>query len=122
VLAGAGPSTPTGQQPRPCTIDAWRAGDLALTCAAGGPAYAVVSSSAAPGWTVTVDDRDATWLVADVLRRAVAIPAGSHRLRWRYAAPGLAAGAWIALAGVLAIAALWALGRRPGVVAGEIAN
>jgi len=123
VLAGAGPEGPTGgstgQDPRPCAIEAWRDGDIALSCTSDRHAYAVVSSSAAPGWTVTVDDRDADWLAADVLRRAVAIPAGTHRIHWRYAAPGLATGAWLALAGVLAIAALWALGRRRGVVSGE---
>jgi hypothetical protein len=112
---------PTASEPRPCGIAGWSDGDIAVTCVADRPAWAAVSSSAAPGWTVTVDDRAADWLPADVLRRAVAIPAGSHRIHWRYATPGLAIGAWIAAAGLaalLAIAAAWiagpALRRRGG--------
>jgi hypothetical protein len=126
VLAGAGPEGPTGgstgQDPRPCAIEAWRDGDIALSCTSDRHAYAVVSSSAAPGWTVTVDDRDAAWLSSDVLRRVVAMPAGTHRIHWRYAAPGLAVGAWFALAGALALIAFYALGRRAGVVSGELTN
>jgi len=40
------------------------------------------------------------------------IPAGHHAVRWRYVTPGLGAGALVTLAGVLAVAAIWALGRR----------
>jgi uncharacterized membrane protein YfhO len=85
-----------------------------------------VSSTAADGWTVTVDGRDAAWLPADVLRRAVAIPAGAHRVDWSYAVPGLRVGALIAFAGVLLLAALGSFGLRGRAVAvpapDELAN
>lgn len=110
VLAGAGPEGPSAAQPVPCAIDAWRDGDIALTCASDRAGYAVVSSSAAPGWTVTVDGGDTGWLTADVLRRGVALPAGSHRVRWTYAAPGLGAGARVGLAGALGALGLLAFG------------
>jgi uncharacterized membrane protein YfhO len=71
-----------------------------------------VSSTAAAGWSVSLDDRDAEWLIADVMRRAVAMPAGAHRVRWTYAVPGLRAGALVALAGVLLLVALRGLDRR----------
>lgn len=112
VLGGGGPPGPSSAEPRPCAIQAWRAGELALSCASDAPGYAVVSSTAAAGWTVTVDGRDAAWLTADVLRRAVAIPAGAHRVHWTYTVPGLGAGALVGLAGGLVLAALWSLGLR----------
>ncbi|HMG23362.1 MAG TPA: hypothetical protein VK607_18635 [Kofleriaceae bacterium] len=123
VLGGGGPPGPSAIEPQPCAIDAWRDGDIAVTCVADRPGYAAVASAAAPGWTVTVDDRAADWLASDVLRRAVAIPAGSHRVHWRYAAPGLGAGGLVALAGVLGLAAIWLAGRRARVDAsGELTH
>jgi hypothetical protein len=114
VLAAAGPPGPTATEPRPCAIEAWQASDIALSCTADRPAWAVVSSSAAPGWTVTVDGRAADWLTADVLRRAVSIPPGRHDVHWSYTAPGLTAGALVALAGAVGLLALFALGLHAG--------
>src|SRR5262249_26345962 len=73
VLAGRG----TDHQdepapPEPCTIERWRPGAIDLACDAAGAAYAVISSSAARGWSVTVDRYDTEWQTADVIRRAVA--------------------------------------------------
>ena len=116
VLDGAGPEGPTGRDPRPCKIVEWRAGDIELRCTTDVAGYAVVSSTTAPGWTVTVDDAPAAWLTADVLRRGVAITPGTHRVHWHYAPPGLVLGALLGLAGALALAALITLGlmwRRP---------
>ena len=116
VLGGGGPPGPSSREPLPCAIAAWRDGDIELSCTTDAPGYAVVSSAAAPGWQVAIDEhgesawggdptgfaggagggaprgidgRDAAWLPADVMRRAVAIPAGTHQLHWRYELPGL---------------------------------
>jgi hypothetical protein len=122
VLDGSGPEGPSGREPRPCAVRGWRDGELDLACVSDAAGYAVVSSTTAPGWSVTVDGEAADWRTADVLRRAVAIPAGSHRVRWRYAAPGLATGALVALAGALALVALagvsWRRRRRARVAPG----
>ena len=112
VLRGAGPSRPDRGPPLPCAIRRWRAGDLELACTADAAGYAVVSSASAPGWTATVDGAPAPWLTADVIRRAVAVPAGDHVVRWTYAAPLAAAGLWVALAGLLGVAGLAAAARR----------
>jgi uncharacterized membrane protein YfhO len=60
-----------------------------------------------PGWTVTVDGRPARALRTDVVLRGVVVPAGSHRVVWRYRVPGLRAGAAMSVTGVL-IALVWA--------------
>ena len=113
VLRGTGPSLPDRGPPLPCAIRRWRAGDLELACTADAGGYAVVSSGSAAGWTATVDGAPAPWLTADVIRRAVALPAGDHVVRWTYATPLAAGGLWLALAGLLGVAGLAAAGRRP---------
>jgi hypothetical protein len=116
VLGGLRPdSRSKGDPPLPCEVERWDRGAIDLQCTARDTGYATVSSTAFAGWSVTVDGRDQPWLVADVLRRAVAIPAGTHAIRWRYATPGQATAlvlAGIAIAGLLA---LWLAARRPSV-------
>ena len=107
VLRGGGPAGTSSPEPVPCTILAWRDGDIDLSCTSDAAGYAVVSSTAAPGWSVSLDGHDVSWLTADVMRRAVEIPAGSHRVHWTYTVPGLRAGALVALAGALALLTLW---------------
>ena len=61
-----------------------------------------------PGWRVTVDGADATPLRANYLLRAVHVPAGHHRVAWRFEPRALRAkqgGYLLALAIVLAAAA-----------------
>jgi hypothetical protein len=118
VLRGAGPSLPDRGPPLPCAIRRWRAGDIELACTADAAGYAVVSSASAAGWTATVDGAPVPWLTADVIRRAVPVPAGDHVVRWSYAAPLGAAGLWAALAGLVGIAGLIAASRRGGDRAG----
>ena len=89
------------------SIDRWRPGDIATTCSSAVAGYAVISSSAARGWSATVDGSDAPWLAADVLRRAVAMPAGTHHIAWHYAAPGLALGGLLAALAGIGLLALW---------------
>ncbi len=113
VLRGTGDSHADPGKPVPCAIDDWRDGDIALTCDGGAaPGYAAVTSTPARGWAVRVDDASADWWTADLLRRAVAIAPGPHRVRWTYAAPGFALGAGLAGLGLLALGALGWVARR----------
>lgn len=99
--------------PRPCAIERWDAGAIDVTCTADGDAYAVVTSTPRTGWSVSVDGRDVEWNTVDVLRRGVAISAGTHRITWRYAIPGLRYAIIIACLGVAGLFALWLVTRKP---------
>jgi len=76
--------------------------------------YLVVDDGWFPGWTATVDGRDAPILRADYLLRAVRLPPGRHAVRMVYAPLTYLAGAAITLATtvLLLLAALIALARR----------
>jgi hypothetical protein len=114
VLAGTGrQQQDEPSAPEPCAVEHWDRGAIDLACAARADAYAVISSSAATGWSVTVDGEPATWQTADVLRRAVAIPPGTHRVAWRYEVPGMRYALVIAALGVAGLVALWFVTRRP---------
>ena len=97
--------------PEACTIASWTDGAIDLDCNARMDAYAVVASTPMPGWSARDDDHDVPWLTADVLRRAVPVTAGAHRIAWRYRAPGLLVGFVLAMLGILGMGALH-LGRR----------
>lgn len=112
VLAGAGPSIADRGPPLPCTVERWDPGAIDLACTSDAPGYAVVSSTPAPGWRVEVDGAARPWLTADVLRRAVEVAPGRHRVAWRYAAPGLVAGAALSLIAAVAAAAIALAARR----------
>jgi len=113
VLGGVRPdSRSKGDPPLPCEVERWDPGAIDLQCTAKDAGYATVSSTAFAGWTVTVDGREEPWLVADVLRRAVAIPAGTHAIEWRYATPGLSAGLVLAGIAIAGLVALWLATRR----------
>jgi hypothetical protein len=115
VLAGTGAENQDEPGPaQPCTIDRWSGTAIDLHCASDRPAYAVVSSSPARGWSVSVDGRASPWLVADVLRRAVAVGAGEHQIAWRYWPPGLTIALVLAALGSMGLLALWLVyGRDP---------
>jgi hypothetical protein len=112
VLRGRGSARFDHGAPQPCAIERWQPGAIDLTCTGAG--FAVVSSTAADGWSVTVDDLAAGWATADVLRRAVAIDAGTHRIAWRYTTPGFGPGAIAALVGAALLVALWLATRGHG--------
>jgi len=64
----------------------------------------VLADLAYPGWQAALDGKAAPLLTADGCFRAVAVPAGSHRVVFRYRPLSVAAGAGISLAALLALA------------------
>ncbi len=70
--------------------------------ASGGPSYLVLADTYDPGWSATVDGRPAPIRPAFVAFRAVALPAGSHRVEFTYRPAGFTAGLIATAIGVLA--------------------
>jgi hypothetical protein len=65
----------------------------------------VLNDSWAAGWTVQVDGHAAQAVRVDDVMRGVVVPAGSHRVEWRYRVPGLRAGVVLSLLALLGMAA-----------------
>jgi hypothetical protein len=119
-LAGAGKSELGATlPPTPCAIERPVPEHVILHCQATRPGYAVLLDEWTRGWSATVDGVATPLERADVVLRAVAIPAGAHRVEMRYRTPGLRAGAALSLCGGLLFLGLLALrlcvsGWRPG--------
>jgi hypothetical protein len=96
------------------------AGSVALRARMRRPGLVVLADQAAAGWSVTVDGRSADPRRYDSVLRAVAVPAGSHTIVWRYRTPGLGASEAATAAGILLLAAwmlapwAWRRGRSRG--------
>jgi hypothetical protein len=87
-------SVPQGLPPSPASCDAGPAAtltrydpqDVAMTVPASSRGGLVVLTDQwYPGWTATVDGRDAPILRVDTALRAVAVGPGSHTIEYRYA-------------------------------------
>lgn len=83
---------------------------LIIETEASGPGHLVLLDAYDPGWRATLDGRDVAVLRANVAFRAVAVPAGRHRVELRYRPTSVAVGVWLSAATV-GLAAV-TLGRR----------
>ncbi|HEY6866042.1 MAG TPA: hypothetical protein VI792_02230, partial [Candidatus Eisenbacteria bacterium] len=66
------------------TIDSYRLNDVTVSVDTPGPALVRLADLWYPDWVATVDGRPAEVLKADYLLRAVAVPAGRHRIEFHY--------------------------------------
>jgi hypothetical protein len=93
-----------------------------------GAAWLLMLDSDLPGWRVFVDGQEQPLHKANLVFRAVQVPAGEHRVRFAYEPPGLRLGGYAALlGGLLALLVLlrpgWlGLGRGPGEIGGGSAD
>lgn len=111
VLAGSGmASRVPGFDGRVLVLDE-RPDRIRVETATNAPGYVVRVDADAPGWSVRVDGVPATPLRANVLFRAVAVPAGRHLVEWTYRPPAAIAGAALSL---VSLAALTILALRRG--------
>jgi hypothetical protein len=76
------------------------------------PAVLVLSEAYYPGWRVRIDGQEAPVLRVDHALRGVVIPAGEHRVSFRYKPTWLVRGLWLTLIGLLGTSVL--LFQRPG--------
>jgi hypothetical protein len=81
------------------------------------PGLVVLNDRLTKGWSVQVDGRSATALRVNGVMRGVRVPAGDHRVAWRYRTPGVTLGAILSglslLVVVLTLATLTWRRRRP---------
>jgi len=81
------------------------------------PGFVIVDDTFYPGWTATVDDLPTVIHPANLLFRAVAVPAGRHTIVMKYESSWLRIGAVLTLIGLLLAAVLLVrerfINRRP---------
>jgi hypothetical protein len=95
----------------PATITAYAPELVSLT--ADGPGYLLLTDAYNPGWNVTVDGTAAAILRADLMFRAVVLPAGAHTIEFRYDPLSVRMGFWISGITILALSiCLFILRRR----------
>ena len=85
ILADASLASPptTGiTATRPATITSYSAERVALT--ADGPGTLLLTDAYYPGWTATIDGAPTTIERADIMFRALSLPAGQHQVEFRY--------------------------------------
>ncbi|MCA1630739.1 MAG: YfhO family protein [Acidobacteria bacterium] len=85
---------------------------LVVETDATAPSVLVVSEIFYPGWEATVDGAGARVDLADYLLRAVAVPAGRHRVEMRYRAPAARNGAIVSALTVVLLIGLSIWSRR----------
>jgi hypothetical protein len=85
-----------------------------LTAMLRSPGLVVVADMYYPGWNLTVDGRPAEILRTNRAMRGVVLPAGTHRLVFRYDPSSFRLGIALSLLGLTALAALvaWAFRER----------
>ena len=69
----------------------------------GAPGYLVLGDAWYPGWRATVDGAPAPIERANLLFRAVPVPAGTHTVQFTYRPLSVTAGATISAAALLAL-------------------
>lgn len=106
VLLGAPAGTSSGKDAH-VTVTRDVGGLVSATVDAAGAGYVTLADSLTrKGWSVTVDGRRASLLVADHALGAVAVPAGHHQISFRYSPPGLRAGLGLTVVGLVSLAGL----------------
>ncbi len=93
-------------------IDDYRADRVRLEASLDRSAYVVLVDGYDPSWRATVDGRPVVVQRANVAFRAVPVPAGHHRIEFRYRPAELVAGLLISAATLIVLLAAWARVRR----------
>ena len=84
------------------TIERYDAEEVRVRVETPRPAVLILLDAYDKGWTATLDNGgEVPILRANVLTRAVVVPAGTHVITFSYQTPLLKAGAWASLTGVL---------------------
>jgi hypothetical protein len=98
------------------SITRYRLNDVTVEVETPGPGLLRLADLWFPDWEATVDGRPAEILKADYLLRAVAVPAGTHRVEFHFRPHAMRQGLLLSCASLLVALATLAtglLGRRP---------
>jgi hypothetical protein len=107
------------------SITRYRLNDVTVEVDTPGPALLRLADLWYPDWVATVDGRPAEILKADYLLRAVAVPAGRHRVEFRFASRAMRQGLMLSGASLLVTLGLLGAGllrRRSPVIGTSIAT
>ncbi len=108
-------------------VTSYRLNDVTVEVETPGPGLLRLGDLWYPDWTARVDGRKVPVLRADYLLRAVAVPAGRHRVEFRFESPAVRRGLVVSIACLVLVLGLFATafvrGRRrdPVAVATEAA-
>jgi hypothetical protein len=86
--------------------------EIVLAVDAPRPALLLLSGLWASGWSAKVDGEDAPVLRADLMLRAVELPAGAQEVRFEYRDRSLQRGRILTVVGYLAVLVLWIVAGR----------
>jgi hypothetical protein len=78
------------------------------------PSELVLTDLSFPGWKVTLDGKNADIHRVDYLMRGTSLPAGHHRVEFRYEPLSFRLGALVSLIALLGLIATVAIGLRRG--------
>lgn len=95
----------------PAQIIAYRASEVTIETNADEAGHLVLTDTYYPGWTAEIDGRPSEIRPANYLFRAVAIPAGPHRVTFRYESRSVRIGGAISLGSLAVLAAAVGAGR-----------
>ena len=85
---------------------------ISLDVQAASEGYVVLADTYYPGWTATVDGQPADIERADILFRAVKVPAGQHRVELYYQPQPFSIGLLISIGTGVVLGVLWFIARR----------
>jgi len=80
-----------------CHLVTYEPEHVAIDVTASQDGYLVLTDAYYPGWTATVDRQPAAVERADIMFRAVKVPAGKHRVELRYEPSSFRIGMWITI-------------------------
>jgi hypothetical protein len=95
-----------------CEVESFTNTRIVAHCTSAVPSVAVFVEQYAPGWAALVDGKPAPILRANLLLRAVPLPAGSHRIELDYQTPGLRLAIFLSVVGLLAMVGVLTMAHR----------
>ncbi len=98
--------------PSPCHFVTYTPEYAAIDVDAAQDGYLVLTDAYYPGWVATIDGQPTNIERADVMFRAVKVPAGQHRVEMRYEPQSFRIGMWVTIGAWAILIAAWAVVLR----------